>query len=78
MRSGSISYFSNLIYLLYLRLIGLGVMSFFLLYPYQKGMSQALTPEQIEQMLIEELLLLVVMIWAPWDPRPQHSSSIRG
>ena len=74
MRSGSISYFSNLIYLLYLRLIGLGVMSFFLLYPYQKGMSQALTPEQIEQMLIEELLLLSSGndLEAPWDPRPQR------
>ena len=74
MRSGSISYFSKLIYLLYLRLIGLGVMSFFLLYPYQKGMSQALTPEQIEQMLIEELLLLSSGndLEAPWDPRPQR------
>ena len=55
MRSGSISYFSNLIYLLYLRLIGL-VMSFSFV-SISKG-NVRLTPEQIGKMLIEELLLL--------------------
>src|SRR6056300_530580 len=68
------SSFSNLIYFIYLRLIGFGIMSFLLLYPDQKGMSQALTPEQIEQILMEELMLLSSGndVEAPWDPRPRR------